>query len=343
MLAVHPRQQHPRLYAIAGGHIKLVDIPNWQILPISIPLGKSPRWISVSPDGRRGYVTDRRENVVYIVDLLSLRKVSQIDVGNAPEYIAVTPDGKHAFVSNMGEDNVSVLDLSLGSETEIDVDSDESNGITRIPTGEHPGHLVITPDGRSVYVLSQEAIHVIDVASNSVTGAPIVMATVPRQIAISPDGKYGYVTRGDEVSVIDLSHGKVVDSLKICKYPIWITINSSGTSAYIDCADGLVVVDLKTKKVTNKIQGWDLRWIELAIAPDGQIVYWSNQQLARLPWASAIRVINTADSTEIDTDNDAENGITLIEIGQGTIESIAFAPDGSRAYVLSERGLMIVA
>jgi YVTN family beta-propeller protein len=81
-----------------------------------------------------------------------------------PFDIVITPDGRQAFISHSGVDQVSVLDLAtirtlLEDATEEDLDTyahhlgTSSQYVTkRISTGANPKGLVLSPDGKYLYV-----------------------------------------------------------------------------------------------------------------------------------------------------------------------------------------------
>ena len=81
-----------------------------------------------------------------------------------PFGIAITPDGKKAFVSHAGVDCISVIDiealrviLAESSDEMLDTFSNHLGVssrfvIKRIPTGANPKGLIISPDGRNLYV-----------------------------------------------------------------------------------------------------------------------------------------------------------------------------------------------
>jgi YVTN family beta-propeller protein len=96
-----------------------------------------------------------------------------------PFDIAITPDGKRAFVSNAGVDCITVLDIDsirmlLAESTDKMLDTYSNHlGISsrfvskRIPTGANPKGLVLSPDGKKLYVAEhlQDRIAVISTES----------------------------------------------------------------------------------------------------------------------------------------------------------------------------------
>jgi len=63
-----------------------------------IPVGKSPRGLAVSPDGRLVYVAEALDDTVAVIDVAQRRKVATIDLGG-PEEITLTRKGERVFHS----------------------------------------------------------------------------------------------------------------------------------------------------------------------------------------------------------------------------------------------------
>jgi YVTN family beta-propeller protein len=63
-----------------------------------IPVGKSPRGLAVSPDGRFLYVAEALDDAVAVIDVAQRRKLATIDLGG-PEEITLTRKGERIFHS----------------------------------------------------------------------------------------------------------------------------------------------------------------------------------------------------------------------------------------------------
>jgi YVTN family beta-propeller protein len=63
-----------------------------------IPVGKSPRGLAVSPDGRFVYVAEALDDTVAVIDVAQRRKLATIDLGG-PEEITLTRKGERIFHS----------------------------------------------------------------------------------------------------------------------------------------------------------------------------------------------------------------------------------------------------
>src|SRR4051794_20818297 len=136
----------------------------------TIPVGKRPRGIHASPDGRFLYVAlsgspiggppqlDARGNPIFkvdddgeddadhsadgigVVDLRQGKFLRKLPAGSDPEEFAVSPDGKTIYVSNEDVGTASILDVGGGKV------------IGLVKVRKEPEGVAIAPDGRSVYV-----------------------------------------------------------------------------------------------------------------------------------------------------------------------------------------------
>ena len=121
-------------------------------------VGKRPRGIHATPDGRRVFVTlsgsprmapgldenrapaDKRADGLGVIDPVARKLIDRWHVGSDPEQFAISKDGKFAFIAN--EDDASA--------TIIDRDSGQSRG--RIKVSEEPEGVGVNPVSGEVYV-----------------------------------------------------------------------------------------------------------------------------------------------------------------------------------------------
>ncbi len=83
-LAAIPDPDGQRLYIVLAGSnlVEVVDIstPDQPRLVTFLPVGMNPRGMALSPDGRRGYVMNYLGRSITVLDLESLKQVSEIKV-----------------------------------------------------------------------------------------------------------------------------------------------------------------------------------------------------------------------------------------------------------------------
>ena len=51
----------------------------------SVDVGRSPDWVTLTPDGKAAYVANAQSNSVSVVDLKTLKEVTRIPVGQVPK------------------------------------------------------------------------------------------------------------------------------------------------------------------------------------------------------------------------------------------------------------------
>jgi len=184
------------LYVACAGakQIAVVD-PAGGKVSRTIGMPAEPTGLVLSPDGATLYVTCALpEGRVCAVDVVSGRLGASIPVGHGATGPAISPDGKKLYVCNRFNNNVAVIDL-------------EAKKIVLVPTLREPYAAVVTPDGKSVFVINHlpidradsyevaSEITVIDTATNGTQTIRMLNgSTLMRGICLSPDGKFVYAT-----------------------------------------------------------------------------------------------------------------------------------------------------
>src|SRR6185369_3509540 len=178
-----------------SGEIVVVDADRGEVAA-RVPVGKRPRGIKLSHDGKLLYVAlsgspraapgvdesklppgDRTADGVGVVDLASRKLLRTLESGQDPESFDLSRDGKTLYVSNEETAEMSVLDLASGKVTH------------RIPVGKEPEGVTVRPDGKVVYVTSEEENQVVAVDTHSFKVlAHIATGPRPRGIAFTRDG-----------------------------------------------------------------------------------------------------------------------------------------------------------
>lgn len=213
----------------------------------TIPVGREPRGIALSPDAAAAYVTNAKDNSVSVIETATNRVVATIRVGKGPQGIAVAPDGTRVYVVNGLDNSVSVINaatrtveltLPVGREpqaialtpdrtrayvsnfaddsvTVLDLTTNRTE--TTLKVGEGPNGIAVSPDGSVVYVVNHEddTVSVIDTATNQVSGDPIAVGFLPAKVAFSPDGTKAFVSNSLDytVSVIDTATRSVENAV----------------------------------------------------------------------------------------------------------------------------------
>ena len=161
------------------GALSVIDTTT-NMVTATIPVGRGPFAVAVSPDGSKVYVTNEDSNSVSVVDTATntVTATIPITVGIVPDGVAVSPDGSKVYVTNSGE--------GTGTGTGLSVIDTETNRVTAtIPVGNFPFGVAVTSDGRRVYVANSQSntVSVIDTETNRVT-ATIPVGSIPTAFGI---------------------------------------------------------------------------------------------------------------------------------------------------------------
>jgi YVTN family beta-propeller protein len=254
----------------------------------TFPVGKRPRGIHASPDGKRIFVTlsgsprmapgvdterapaDKSADGLGVIDPNARKLIDRWHVGSDPEQFAISKEGNLAFIAN--EDDASALIVDLGS------------GFSRgkVKVSEEPEGVGVNPKTGEVYVTCEEKGEVFAFApyEQRVT-AKIDTGGRPRSIVFSNDGTRAYVAceAGGYVAVVDATAHKVLSKIQLEQgaLPMGTAISNDGKEVYVSTGRGntLVVVDTSTDTISMTIPIGTRAW-GLALSPDGSKAYTAN-------------------------------------------------------------------
>ena len=108
----------------------------------TVELGRHPRGIAVSPDGRVAYVAVMGSRDIAIVNLADLEVGWLRGVGSNPRHLVMSPDGRYLFATLNGDGRVIKIDLESGEV------------VARVATGSAPRSMDISDDGAALYVVN---------------------------------------------------------------------------------------------------------------------------------------------------------------------------------------------
>src|SRR5688572_15913858 len=103
-----------------------------------VPVGREPRFVALSPDNSRAYVTNAIDGTLSVIDLTAAAPVAlgtAVDVGIEPRGVAISPNGAFAFVAGHMTGDVAVVRLS------------NNEVVGRVKTGGNPYAVAISNDG----------------------------------------------------------------------------------------------------------------------------------------------------------------------------------------------------
>ena len=151
-----------------------------QTVMATAPLGKRPRGIQASPNGKLLYVAlsgsppagpgvdpktlpppDRNADGIGEVDADTYKLNRIIHAGADPEQLAISADGTRLYVANEDTETLSVVDVASGKV------------VAAVKVGEEPEGVTIRPDGKVVYVTCEGdgAVFAIDTQTNKLLQA----------------------------------------------------------------------------------------------------------------------------------------------------------------------------
>jgi YVTN family beta-propeller protein len=279
-----------------------------------IPVGASPGYMAVAPNGRFAYIANRTAGVVTVFDTTLNTATATIPIAAAPpQFVTFSPDGSVAYIT------VTNADYTYNAVVFVDT---RTNTVTAtVPVGLRPFAPSTSPDGKLLYVpLHNEGrVEVLDTTTAKEVGSYPVPKN-PHWIAISADGHTAYTANHESgvVTVLDLTQGgKVVTTIPVGTSPHSIQISPDGTRVSVVNFDSnnVSVIDTATNAVVATIDV-GAKPQDLTYAPDGRHFYTANVN------GGTVSVIDAATNTVTAT------------IPTGTSPtSVAVLPDGTKAYV----------
>ncbi len=206
-------EQHDTVSVFRGRvpHLRLVT---------SIPVGREPHNLGISPDGRWVATSNRRSGEVSIIDTRRLVEAARLKLGRQTHDVAFTSDSRTLFVGHETESFVSVIELPTLSPRRP----------LRIGRAQHD--LSISPDDRELwftvtnrpYRPGDPRVGVVDLATGAVT--LIDTGANAHDVTLSPDGRTAWVTNSgfthrpdDRVDCIDVATRKPIAAIRVGRYP----------------------------------------------------------------------------------------------------------------------------
>src|SRR5687768_13447145 len=271
------------------GDISVIDVAAQRVIA-TIPVGKRPRGIRVSPDGTQLFVAlsgspiappgvdestlppaDKNAYGIGLVSVRERRLLRVITAGSDPEQTAVSRDGTRLFVANEDVGELSVVSVADGKV------------LATFEVGGEPEGVDLRPDGRVVYVTSEEdsQITVIDAIDLKLITAFKVGAR-PRSTAFLPDSTRAYVTaeNGGSVSVVDAMKHVVIQTIQLAGEmvrPMGAIASPDGKYVFITTGRGknVVILDTATNAPVGSVEVGDRPW-GIAMDREGRTLFTAN-------------------------------------------------------------------
>jgi YVTN family beta-propeller protein len=268
----------------------------------TIPVGKRPRGIHVSPDGTHVYIAlsgtpieappqidahgnpifdkkkggdddedaDKAADGIGVLDIAAQKLMGKLNAGSDPEEFALSKDGRRIYISNEDTKTASVINIASGKLEHI------------IPVGQEPEGVTTTPDGKQFYVTCEAGgdIYVIDAKSYS----PLAHFKVngrPRSVAFLSAGGIGFIPSesAGELNVIDSVNAKVLKTITLPagSRPMRVKLSPDETRLYVSNgrAGTISVFDTHSYELLDTIKVGTRPW-GIGVSPDGKFLFAAN-------------------------------------------------------------------
>ncbi len=273
-----------------SGDLTIID-PGTMEAVATVPLGKRPRGIHASPDGKTLYVAlsgtpiagpdvdestlpppDKSADGVGVFDVAQRKIVRTIHAGSDPENFDLSPDGSRIYISNEDDSALSVVDVAAGKV------------LQSYPVGAQPEGVRMSPDGSFVWTTSEETgtISVLDVA-RGVMLEPFKVGRRPRSIVFLSDGKKAYVNAENDgaVVIVDAAERRMTGAIPLGApgqvKPMGLALSPKGDRLYVTTGRGkkLFTIDAATDKPVSELEVGQRPW-GVAVSPDGSRIFTAN-------------------------------------------------------------------
>ncbi len=280
---------------ISGGEFKAVA---------TLAVGKRPRGLRCSPDGKTIYVAlsgtpiepppqldangnpvfkrakdedddqaakaDKAADGIGVVDLRQKNFLRKISVGSDPEQLALSADGSKLFVSNEDVGTASVLDIASGRVEHI------------IPVGREPEGVETAPNGKFFYVTCETdgEVYAVDAKTFKVI-AHFKVGGRPRSVGFLPDSSRAYIPSEStgQIHIIDARTHQEIKAILLPKgsRPMCVKVAPDGKKVYASTGRGgtVCVLDALSGDLLNTIAVGKRPW-GIAISLDGKFLFAAN-------------------------------------------------------------------
>jgi len=312
-----------------SGDISIIDGSDFKVVG-TIPVGKRPRGIHVSPDGKTVYVAtsgtpiegpppldaagnpilkksnkddddddkakaDKSADGIRIIDVATRKVTGKLNAGSDPEEFAVSKDGSRIYVSNEDIKTATVINIASGKVEHL------------IPVGGEPEGVGVTPDGKQFYITCETGgeIFAIDAATYKVVGH-FAVPVRPRSVDFLSNANIGFIPSESKglLNVIDTAGISVLKSVALPggSRPMKVKVSPDNKRVYV--SDGragtVTVVDTQTYAVLGTVKVGTRPW-GIMLSPDGRYLFSANGP------SNDVSVVDLATNKEI----------TRVQAGEG--------------------------
>jgi YVTN family beta-propeller protein len=286
-----------------SGDVTVIDGASLKAV-VTFPVGKRPRGIHASPDGKTVYValsgtpiegppeldaqgnpvfkrdkdddddddvaSDKSADGIGVIDVATRKLLKKVSVGSDPEEFDLSRDGKQLYVSNEDVKTASSVDIANGKVEHI------------VPLSQEPEGVALTPDGKTLVVTCETGgdVFFIDEATFKVKGQ-VKVGPRPRSVAFVEGGKFAVIPSesAGNLYVVDMAQLKVVKTVALPKgsRPMRVRVSADGSKLYASTGRGgsVAVLDARSFEVLNNIAVGKRPW-GIVVSPDGKYLFAAN-------------------------------------------------------------------
>jgi YVTN family beta-propeller protein len=157
-----PIRVDPRTRAASDGTVSVLGLVKgkWQQIQ-SIRVGLHPSGMTLSPDRRWLFVANANSDTVSVIDTrsdsvvetIACRPEGRLPFGSGSNAVAVSPDGKTLYVANGTNNCIAVVEVAKRDRKgKLIAGEKGSRVVGLIPTGWYPGAVVLSADGKKLFV-----------------------------------------------------------------------------------------------------------------------------------------------------------------------------------------------
>ena len=254
------------------------------------------------------YYTANEGGSISKVDALSNKLIKDIKLEGVVHNAQISPNGGilgAVLIPKMASDKK--MDEMAGFALFFNTKTDQL--IKKVTVGNHPAHIVYTPNGNYVLVTNNEdnTVSVIDAKTYKIIQT-ISTGKGPHGFRISKDSHYASIANmgEDTVSVINLFDLKEERKIKVGKIPVTTGITSDGKTLAVtlNAENSLAIVDLATDNIKKIQVGYGPA--QVFIEPDDKFIFVANQGTKTTPSNTVSKI-----------DLKAKSVVATIVVGKG--------------------------
>jgi len=297
-----------------GDGVTVIDLATMKTRQ-TLAVGKDPRGVGITPDGRTLVTANQADEDVSVVDTATGKTIHRIAVGKNAEFVRVSPNGRFAYVTyepsssgkppgkdeSAGKSGKAKQEQAAEPAEIAVIDLSKFEVSARLPASPETEGMEFSPDGRELVVANEGDDTVVVYQLES--GRAIKKIDIspygkrPRGVKVSPDGSRFLVTleSSDNLLVLD-SHYAVLKAVPTGKGPYGVAFAPGGATVWIAAArsEQIQVLDASTLAPIASIPVGKRCW-HFSFTPDGQRV------LVACGRSNALTVIDVAKRQAVST------------------------------------------